>query len=282
MNLSIWGVLDETALGVYTQPAVICYASPPSKEASVLITLGCSASCPLQTVCFFLLLCACNLLLSLTSLLTLLALHCSPCFPWYFPWMLDFSLTFPLNFPGTQQSIHCPAYHCFMCISLSLSLDCKAFGVKSRCLQVNSPNIYQGQLSVKKSARYLVGTKNWAVINLNLQGMYSLMWEAKKLLSSWKTISYFKIKNYGSTRKGESLILIVSGSLKTFQACSVKREEWNEEGGLESRGLGNVVTRETSGKLGYNSWLSPNSMCPGMLCQEVNSSPAGKGDREGV
>ena len=56
--------------------------------------------------------------------------------------------------------------------------------------------------------------------------MYSLMWEAEKLLSgSWKAVSDFKIKNYGSTRKRESLILIVGGSLKIFKGYSVKREE---------------------------------------------------------
>lgn len=52
------------------------------------------------------------------------------------------------------------------------------------------------------------------------------MWEAENLFNgSRKTVSNFKIKNYGSIRKGESLILIVGGHLKIFRGCSVKREE---------------------------------------------------------
>lgn len=101
LNSSIWGIWDKTALGAYTQPAVICYASLPSKEASVLIALGCWASrfpsngvfLP-ASVCF-------HLLFPLTSLPTLVALQCSLCFPWIFLSTLDVWLTFPLKIPGT-------------------------------------------------------------------------------------------------------------------------------------------------------------------------------------
>ena len=152
-----------------------------------------------------------------------------------------------------------------MCINLSLSLDYKAFGVKSWGLQVNSPNIYESQLSVKYHARYLVGIKNWASYKPHLSRNVQSHVGGRKS-SQWfkEDCIHFKIKNYGCIRK-ESLILIVGGRLKIFRGCSVKREEWNQEGKLGSTGLGNVVTRGTSGRWGYNSWLSPNSNYPGRI-----------------